>query len=186
MTSEKIPDKIAEQRKEALMKNSLLFLWVLLALFFVPPATAEEVSQGEQLVRDLWKNVREGNWSEIEKGMLPEFQSVHEDIARNVTEEIELLKGLNLDKYELSYFKTTQTDSLILVSYRVMTEQTIANIDLPARAAMRLSGWVKTPEGWKWALHANLNPLRPLEPEPLEPAEQVSENKPKEKPVVPQ
>jgi len=98
--------------------------------------------------------------------MAPEFQSVHEDIARNGPEEIELLKGLNIDRYELSYIKSTQTKSFIIVSYRVMTEENIGPLDIPPRAAMRLSGWVKTPEGWKWAFHANLNPLREAPPEP--------------------
>lgn len=156
------------------MKNKLfVFCFVFFFLSLVPFCASEEVSQGEALVRDLWKNVHEGNWAQIEKDMAPEFQSVHEDIARNGAEEMELLKGLNIDQYELSYIKTTQTDSLIIVSYRVMTEENVGALDLPTRAAMRLSGWIKTPEGWKWAFHANLNPLQVAPPEPEDSTEQA-------------
>ncbi len=157
------------------MRNKLVVLcFVFFLLGSVPPTFAEEMSQGETLVRELWKNVHEGNWAQIEKDMAPEFQSVHEDIARNGAEEMALLKELNIDQYELSYIKTTQTDSLILVSYRVMTEENIGPLDLPTRAAMRLSGWIKTPEGWKWAFHANLNPLQVAPPETPDAGEQAS------------
>ena len=157
------------------MKNKLILCCFLFFLSgFVPSVLAGETSLGETLVRDLWKNVHESNWVQIEKNMAPEFQSVHEDIARNGAEELELLKKLNIDQYELSYIQTTQTDSLIIVSYRVMTEENIGPLDLPPRAAMRLSGWIKTPEGWKWAFHANLNPLQVAPPEEPAAADQAS------------
>ncbi|MBU9889067.1 MAG: hypothetical protein KTQ49_04270 [Candidatus Omnitrophica bacterium] len=149
--------------------GSFLIGFFLFWLAAVPAGTAQEISRGETLVRELWKNVQEGNWARIEDHMIPEFQSVHEDIARNAKEEIELLQGMGIDRYELSYIQSTETDSLIIVSYRVLTAQFIGDLDLPTRAAMRLSGWVKTPEGWKWAFHANLNPLQELPPEPAEP-----------------
>lgn len=158
------------------MKNKFFALCLVFILSGpVPFAAAEEMPQGETLVRELWKNIRDANWAQIEKDMAPEFQSVHEDIARNGKEEIELLKGLNIDQYELSYIQATQTDSLIIVSYRVMTEETIGKLDLPTRAAMRLSGWIKTPEGWKWAFHANLNPLQVAPPDPPAPGDQAAQ-----------
>lgn len=137
--------------------------------------SAEEVSLGETLVRELWKDVAAGNWSKIEKSMAPEFQSVHEDITRNAAEELALLKDLQLGDYELTDFKVTQTDSFILVTYRAMTEETIAGLTLPARVTMRLSTWIKTPEGWKWIAHANLNSLRPAAPESPETPENTEQ-----------
>lgn len=158
------------------MKNKFgILCFIFCWLFFSPAAGAENMSQGELLVRELWKNVQEGNWAQIEKSMAPEFQSVHEDIARNAKEEMELLKGLSIDQYELSYINATQTEGLIIVSYRVMTAEFIGDLDLPTRAAMRLSGWIKTPEGWKWAFHANLNPLQEMPPDPPEEEEQAAQ-----------
>lgn len=127
---------------------------------------------GETLVRELWKDMAEENWKKIEKSMAPEFQSVHEDIARNAAEQMELLKDLQLGDYELSDFNVTQTETFVLITYRVMTEERIAGMDLPARATMRLSAWVKSPDGWQWIAHANLNPLRPMVPETETPPEQ--------------
>ncbi len=131
---------------------------------------AEEPSLGETLVRDLWKDIAEGNLNKVEQSMAPEFQSVHEDIARNKTEELELLKNAQLGEYELTDFEVTQTDTMILVTYRAMVEEMIAGNYLPARTTMRLSLWVKTGEGWKWAAHANLNPFQTTEEEPEIPA----------------
>lgn len=155
------------------MKNLFSFAFVGCFLFFISNATAAETTLGETLVRDLWKDMHDGNLAKIQKSMAPEFQSVHEDIARNGAQQLELIKGMNLDTYELSDFKTTQTDSLIIVTYRVTAEERIAGMDLPVRDTMRLSIWTKTPEGWKWAAHANLNPLQSApSDEPMPAAEQ--------------
>lgn len=149
------------------MKFFRRILLLLLCLFCLTRITsAEEPSLGEKLVRELWKDAAEGNLKKIEKSMAPEFQSVHEDITRDAAEEMKLLKDLQLGEYELSDFEITETDSFILVTYRVMTEEKVAGFDLPARATMRLSAWIKTPDGWKWIAHANLNPLRPDTSEP--------------------
>ncbi|HNX68281.1 MAG TPA: nuclear transport factor 2 family protein [Candidatus Omnitrophota bacterium] len=159
---------------------------VFFLLFSVAMSSAEDTpSVGEKLVRELWKNIAAGDWTAVQKGLAPEFQSVHEDITRNAAEELELLKNLQLGNFELSDFNTTQKGSTLIVTYRAMTEEVITGMDLPARAAMRMSIFTKTPDGWKWVAHANLNSLVPFmsqtPEEPEEPAP-AAPTKPSEKP----
>ncbi|MCD6574262.1 MEKHLA domain-containing protein, partial [Candidatus Aerophobetes bacterium] len=77
-------------------------------------------------------------------------------------EEIQLIKNLDLGPYTLDNFITTRSDSVIIVTYNVTTEETIGGERLPKRSSMRMSIFLKTNDGWKWLAHANLNPLKDI------------------------
>jgi len=95
----------------------------------------------------------------IAKYISSEFQSIHEDGTRNNNEQLELIKNLSLGEYTLSDFCVTENDSVIIVTYFVTVEETLAGKRLPARKSARLSAWQKTDEGWKWIIHANVRPM---------------------------
>ena len=76
--------------------------------------------------------------------------------------QIELIKELNLSEYTLSNFKVTMEGQVIIVTYQVNVEETIAGNLIQKRSSMRLSAWLKFGESWKWIIHANLNPLKEI------------------------
>ena len=123
--------------------------------------SAGERSLGEQLVHQLWADVKAGNVEALEKMMSPGFQSMHEDGARDRKGELQILKGVNLGNYTLTNLKVTQTGPVITVTYFVSVEETIKGKRLPAtKPAGRLSAWLKTDSGWKWIIHGNLRSLK--------------------------
>ena len=118
-------------------------------------------SLGERLVRHLWADIKAGNVEALENVTAAGFQSIHEDGSRNRKEELQLIKGVNLGEYTLSSFKVTQNGPVIVVTYFVSVEETIGDKRLPGtKPAARLSAWLKTDDGWKWIIHANLRSLK--------------------------
>ena len=115
---------------------------------------------GEKIVRELWKNMKSGNITEIEDMLDKGFQSVHQDGSRGYDEEIELIKGLNMSEYTLNDFKVTKTGPVIIVTYFVTVQETIDNLRLEERRSSRLSAFIKRGKGYKWFAHANLNPIK--------------------------
>jgi len=137
------------------------FLVLVLSIFSLAQSVyAADADLGEKLVRKLWKNMKEGNISNIEKQIAAGFQSIHQDGARGRDEEVEMIKGLDLGEYALDDFKVTQAGPVIMVTYSVSVEETIADKRLPKRSSMRMSSFLETNKGWKWISHANLNPLK--------------------------
>ena len=146
------------------MKVSKWLLFVIVVILFVGfiavQAEKQKESKGEELLNQLWTDLKASDVDAIEKYISPEYQSVHEDGARNREEELELVKNLKLGDYTLTDIKITENDSMIVVTYFVSVEETIAGKKLSSTPAARLSAWQKTDEGWMWIIHANLKALK--------------------------
>ena len=92
--------------------------------------------------------------------MAPGFQAIHQDGARDIQVQIGLIKELNLSEYTLSNFKVTREGQVIIVTYQVNVEETIAGNLIQKKSSMRLSAWLKSGDDWKWIIHVNLVPLK--------------------------
>ena len=119
-----------------------------------------EQSQGEQLLRQLWDDMKKKDMNALERKLAKGFQSVHQYGASNREQEIKLLKKLNFDKYTLSNIQITQDGPVIVATYFVSVEETIKGQRLSKEPAPRLSVFLKTDSGWQWIAHANLKPLK--------------------------
>lgn len=118
-----------------------------------------EISLGENLVRQLWVDMKTKNIESLEKKIASGFQSIHQDGARNREQELSLIKELNLGEYILSDFKITRNGAVIIVTYFVSVAETIEGKLLSKKPAPRLSIFLKTESGWQWIAHANLKSL---------------------------
>jgi hypothetical protein len=115
---------------------------------------------GEELVIKLWADMKANNWMELQKQIAPGFQSIHQDGSRDSKVQIELIKGLNLSDYTIDQIKVTMEGPVIIVTYQVNVEETIADNRLQKISSRRLSAWLKSGDDWKWIIHANLTPLK--------------------------
>ncbi len=136
----------------------ILFL-VVIEASVANQVCATQTSLGENLVRELWSDMKARNVLVLEEKIAPGFQSVHEDGARNREEELKLVGDLDLGEYTLSDFKATQVGEVIIVSYFVSTKETIGGKHLFGEPAARMSIFLKTESTWQWIAHANLKPL---------------------------
>jgi len=122
-------------------------------------AVATEASLGENLLIQLWENMKKPDIEAIENTMADGFQSVHQYGANNRAQQIELIKGLKLGKYDLSNIQITRNGPVIVATYFISVAETIKGKRLLKTPAPRLSLFLKTDSGWKWMAHANLKPL---------------------------
>ena len=146
--------------------GKLFFVLVMFILSFNAFAFSETVEEvnidniGKELVLQLWADMKANNWMELQKQIAPGFQAIHQDGSRDNNAEIELIKGLNLSEYTIDNFKVTMEGPVIIVTYQVNVEETIAGNLIQKSSSMRLSAWLKSGDSWKWIIHANLVPLK--------------------------
>lgn len=119
-------------------------------------------ANGKELEKQMWEAMSAGNMNWVKKHIASDFQSVHSDGARSRSGELRLIKGLNLNDYKLSNFKTTQTEDQIIVTYTISVAETIDGERTNTQPAPRLSVWTwnSDKERWQWTAHANLKPLQ--------------------------
>jgi hypothetical protein len=148
---------------EAFMKyliSALLPAALIFTLCSSADCAEDTMSEGERLERRMWTMVIAGNMAAVEAMIAPGFQSVHGDGARDRDAEIALLKGLDPLKVQFSDFKVTEQGDTIIVTYSVSVAETIDGKSLTnPEPSPRQSVWIKTPSGWQWIAHANLNPM---------------------------
>lgn len=114
-------------------------------------------NQGERLEKQLWDEIKALNFKQLEKILAPEFQSIHQDGARNRKEELNLIKNLHLGNYKISDLKSTLEGDTLVVTYKVAVEETIDNRPVSHKPCPRMSIWKKDAENqWKCLAHANL------------------------------
>lgn len=114
-------------------------------------------TEGEHLEREIWDNMKTFNWSELEKKIAPEFQSIHKDGPRDRTGELALIKNLNLGKYNLSNFKSSRQGDTLIVTYAISVDETIDDRRSSGRTTNRMSIWRNNKGQWQWLAHANLS-----------------------------
>jgi hypothetical protein len=118
---------------------------------------------GENLVRQVWKDIKNRDMAGLETRMAKGFQSVHEFGASDRAHEMELINGLDINQYSLSDIKITRNGPVITATYFVSVEETIDGGRLSKAPAPRLTVFLETADGWKWIAHANLKPLEQSE-----------------------
>lgn len=144
------------------MKAFRILLPVIVSLLCALPLRAAEPDQqiGEKLVRGVFADMKSTNIPGIQKIISPAFQSIHQDGARNMEQQIELIKGLKMATPVLGDFIVTRNGNILIVTYTVSAEETIGGKRLAGKPARRLSVFQETPEGWRWVAHANLQPMQ--------------------------
>jgi len=134
----------------------MLFSCVALLLLAFP-LRAEDT--GEQLVRQLFADMKAGNVLAIEAIISPAFQSIHQDGPRDRQQEIALVEHLNMGSLVLGDFVETREGNVLVVTYSVFTDERIAGERLSGNPARRLTVFLQTSEGWRWIAHANLQSM---------------------------
>ncbi|RJP57596.1 MAG: nuclear transport factor 2 family protein [Deltaproteobacteria bacterium] len=145
------------------VKLLLIFFFIFMLLGQVvlsKQGFASEDSLGENLVRQLWADMKKPDMDAIEKKIAKGFQSIHQYGADNREQEIKLIRGLKLGEYTLSDIQITRNGPVIVATYFVSVEETIMGKRLSKKPAPRLSVFLKTDSGWQWIAHANLKPSK--------------------------
>lgn len=121
---------------------------------------AADTALGEQLLRQLWAQMKNADVEMLQQTTAAGFQSVHQNGARTRAEEMALIEGLQLGDYTLSDIRITRNGPVMVATYGVAVAETIDGKRLTKKPAPRLSVFVQTDTGWQWMAHANLRGLQ--------------------------
>ena len=82
--------------------NAWLFLAVVYILIAFPSqGICSDIEEGQILVNKIWSNLKERKMDELNRMIAPGFQLVHKKGIRNQGQEIEYLKGLYINNYNI-------------------------------------------------------------------------------------
>lgn len=152
---------IARTFSHAVLAASLLGVAAAAAAWTgLPQQKQPSVPLGESLERSMWKAMAGRDLAAVEAMLAPGFLSIHEDGARDRSQELSLIANLDLGPYELTEFREAREGASIVVCYFVETSETLDGERIPKRKSARSSVWLMTPHGWQWVHHANLNPMQ--------------------------
>lgn len=99
-------------------------IWIVVIGIFLfgsaLPLQAEGVTRhqmGEILLKEIWDAVQAKNMNLLNQKIADEFQSLDQDGARNRTQELDFLQGLNITSRVFSDVKATRRGALLIVTY---------------------------------------------------------------------
>jgi hypothetical protein len=135
------------------MFKKVLFAAALLAQL----SLFADASQGEDLERKMWQDLKDKKWSEVEKRLAPYFQAVQVDGARDREQYLNRVKALDMGDFTFNNFKVTEGPGVMVVTYDVTVPETIEGKRIISNA-VRLSVWHNNNGNWQWIAHSILIP----------------------------
>lgn len=95
-----------------MLKQALFLLWCI-------PFLAFAGSEGEELVKQFWKDAAAKRIHAIDESLTSDFQALSPDGAISRKRELELLKALPVKRFFLSHVRTTKTGHRMVVTYTI-------------------------------------------------------------------
>jgi hypothetical protein len=121
-----------------------------------PVKTWSDVTGGESLERNFWREVKAKNWTELERHLAGNFVSASTRGTRDRAATVEYLKQLQLDEYSLGDFQVELNGQALVVNYSLTATGTIEGRPLPAGPVRMMSVWQQQKSGWTAIAHSTI------------------------------
>ena len=118
-----------------------------------------DMSLAEQLETQIWQDIKEKKWDDMDKQLAPYFQLALFDGARTKAQYVNFAKALHLSDFTFSNFVVTEGPGVLIVTYDVTVSETISGMHLTSKA-VRQSVWQKNGDKWQWIAHSILLPIQ--------------------------
>jgi hypothetical protein len=141
------------------MKLIINLTFVLLLTGFINQLKAQNENVAESLVKQVWTNFASNNTDALSEMMVEGFQSMHQDGPRNKAEELDIISKLKLGEYSIMFGNITESDNVLMVSYKVTVKETIKEQTYD-EITWRFDVFGNVNGEWKWFSHVNLLPLK--------------------------
>jgi ketosteroid isomerase-like protein len=151
------------------MRNRLVVLVLLCAVIVLNGCTVwrehaannwADVTGGEGLERNFWKEVKAKNWNEVSRHIAGNYISVTPDEGRmDRTAALEHLKPLQLDDYSLGDSQVELNGETMVVTYTITMRGTYAGQPLPSAAVRMMTVWQQQKAGWLAIAHSVMGPV---------------------------
>jgi ketosteroid isomerase-like protein len=114
-----------------------------------------DVTGGESLERNFWKEVKAKNWNELSRHLAGNYISVTPEEGRmDRAATVEHLKQLRLDDYSLGDFQIELNGQTLVVTYTIALRGTYAEQPLPSVPVRMITVWQQQNGGWMALAHS--------------------------------
>ena len=115
-----------------------------------------DVTGGESLERNFWREVKDRNWTELERHLAGNFISASVRGTRDRAATLEYLKQLQLEEYTLGDFQVELNGQALVVNYSLTAKGTIEGKPLPPGPIRMMSVWQQQKAGWTAIAHSTV------------------------------
>jgi len=113
-----------------------------------------EATGGEQFERLFWREIKDGDFKELERRMAVNFVLLTPEGPLDRSATLEELQKLKLNDYSLGEFKVTPNRETMTVTYAATLLGTYAGRPLPSTPVRMMTVWQDTGKGWIAIAHA--------------------------------
>ena len=119
-----------------------------------------DVTGGESLERNFWKEVKAKNWKELDQHIAGNYVSVTPEEGRLDREAaLEHFKPLRLDDYSLADFQVELNGPTLVVTYTIIMRGTYGGQPLPTAPVRMMTVWQQQQKaGWLAIAHSVMGP----------------------------
>jgi hypothetical protein len=140
-----------------------LFLSLMVALACTvyrerPASKFSEATGGEALESVFWKQLKAGNWVELDRSVASNYMGVTPAGALDRTATLDQYRQWQLKDYALGDLSTELNGSTIVVAYTITLNGTAGGQPLPAAPQHMLTVWQQQKTRWVMIAHSVSQP----------------------------
>jgi hypothetical protein len=142
------------------MKQWIVTSITILSLGFASSVYAGDTDKAQQVIESWFMAMKDKQYDKAAEFLAPEFVSIHTDgIVRNKEQEIKLIKNLNMKSYNLNSFKFSESDDVIIVTFKDKGDEKIDNKHIAHADTGRMAVLQEQNDNWKIVAYANLDKI---------------------------
>jgi hypothetical protein len=124
-----------------------------------PPRHWADVTGGEGLERNFWREVKAKNWDELDRHLAGNYISFTPEEGRmDRAATVAHLQQLQLDDFSLGNFESELNGQTLVVTYTITMRGSFAGQPLPAAPVRMMTVWQQQKPGWMAIAHTVIGP----------------------------
>ena len=136
-----------------------LFLSLMVALACTvyrdrPARNFSEATGGEDLERVFWKQIKAGNWVELDRTLASNYTGITPGGVLDRAATIERYRQWKLNDYAIGDLRTELNGSTIVVTYTITLNGTVGGQALPSGPQHMMTVWQQQKTGWVMIAHS--------------------------------
>jgi hypothetical protein len=142
------------------MKQWIVTSITIIALGFASNIYANDNDKAQKVIEAWFTAMENKQYDTAADFLASEFVSIHTDgIVRDKDQEIALIKKLNMKSFNLNNFKFSESDDIIIVTFKDEGSEKIDNKNIGKKNAGRMAVLQEQKDTWKIVAYANLDTI---------------------------
>lgn len=123
-----------------------------------PARSFAEATGGEGLERVFWKEIKAGNWTEVERALASNYAGVTPAGTVDRAAALDQYRQWKLNDVSIGDLKTELNGTTIVVTYAITLNGTAAGQPLPSTPQHMMTIWQQQKRGWTQIAHSVATP----------------------------